>query len=945
MKLKSIIKMLVLSPLFFSSALMAQNESKETGTNIDTLVVEDLNQVVNIAFGQSEKSKVIGSFSSVRPSERITYDNTQWVRDYIDGLLLGVRGSGNIRGFGDEALFVIDGIPGRDINMLITSEIEEITVLKDVNGIALYGSQGRNGVVLITTKRGKANQKHFALNLNYGLSKAVALPKYLRAGEYMETYNEARRNDGLENFYDSDLIEKTKSGINPYRYPDVDFYNSEYLRNFTSNANLATEFSGGSDKVQYYVNLAYKFDDNMVKLNPSVNKGSNTFKVRGNIDFKVNEYIKSGVDVVTYLNTQKTAHTNIMDAGTNFLPHWYAPLLPVSMIDPEYLEQTKNIRQFDGFILGGDNRYKGTTPFADVYAKGYNRFENKNVQVGNTIDFDLRKITKGLSAKTYLSLDYYDAAKVSINNDFNFYQPTWNPSGNGNDTIIALTPLGKPDKKDLTENVSTNDYRIRYGFSAQVDYNRTFADNHHLAATLMGFSNSIQNKGVKQLDVMSHAGLRLNYDYKNKYYVSLTGTQVYSIKLPDNTKNGFSPSIGLAYVISNEDFMRDIEWVNFLKFKFTSGTLKSDLKIGDYYLYQDIFNPNASSFSWNDGARTHQLVNSTRGGNYNLGYEERKELSFGFQSQLFQALWLEGAIFRNDLTGQVARLTNTVYPSFYGNFIPYDNYNENRYEGFEVGAKYFTRLGNLNLAVGTNLLYTETEALKRDEVYKYDYQYHQGHPINAIFGLQAAGLYTNDDFDANGNLVEGLPKPQFGVVRPGDIKYLDQNNDKKIDNNDEFEIGRWDQPLNYSLNLKLNYRNVTLFVVADGQSGGEAILSDKYYQSRGTDKYSEFIRNRWTAENPNPNAIVPRITTGTGTNNFKTSTYWMYDNSYFRINRAQLTYEFDKNLLKKIGLNNLSIDVAGSNLFQFAKNKDYKELSIGAWPQKRYYTVGLRMTL
>ena len=240
-----------------------------------------------------------------------------------------------------------------------------------------------------------------------------------------------------------------------------------------------------------------------------------------------------------------------------------------------------------------------------------------------------------------------------------------------------------------------------------------------------------------------------------------------------------------------------------------------------------------------------------------------------------------------------------------------------------MGLRYNKKFGDFNLAVGANLLYVETEALKRDEVYKYDYQYRVGRPLNVIYGLQADGLYSAEDFDAEGNLKEGLPKPQFGQVHPGDVKYIDYNNDNIIDDNDQHEIGRWDQPINYSFNVKLNYKNFTLFVLADGQNGGDAMLSNSYYQSDGTDKYSEFIRNRWTEENPNPNAIVPRITSGSATNNFKSSTYWMYDNSFFRINRAQLTYEFNKDFVKKMGMSGLSIDIAGSNLLQFAKNKQY----------------------
>mgnify|MGYP002566373447 CR=1 FL=1 len=930
--------------LMFSSFLLPSMLSAQGGQKNDSLIIEDLNATVNMAYGSSVKRDVTSSIATVRTADRITYDNTQWVRDYISGLMLGVKGSANIRGLNSEALFVIDGIPGRDVNNLMVTEIEEITVLKDISAVALYGAQGRNGAILITTKRGKMNQKYVAFNVNFGVSQPLALPKYLGAAEYMETYNEACRNDGRENFYAQDLIDKTRAKINPYKYPDVDFYSSEYLRDITPNGNVAAEFSGGTDKVQYYVNLGYKYDGNMVKINPDVNKGSNTFKVRGNIDFAVNKWIKSGVDVVVYMNSNKQAHTNIMVAGTTFLPNWYTPLLPTSMIDPEYLGTLKNINIFDGFILGADKRYP-SVPFAEIFAKGYKRLEKKNVQVGNTIDFDLSKITKGLTAKTYLSLDYNDAATISVINNFNYYQPIWGVDSEGNDIITSLTPLGTADKKDQTEHVATTNYVIRYGFSGQINYDRTFNKDHTIGATLMGYSNSIQQKDVKQKDIFGHFGLRVNYDFQKKYYLTTTLTQGFSIKLPSCTAGGISPTVGLGYIISEEDFMKNISWLDFLKLNFTAGVLKSDLGINEYYLYQDNYNVTSGIYAWNDGSKSESVVSATRGKNNDLGFERRKEFTVGVQAQMFKSLWVDASFFRTNMSNQVVKLSNSVYPSFYDDFVPYANFNSDCYTGGELGVRYMTKIDNLGITVGSNWLYTNPEATKRDEVHMYGYQYRAGQPLSAIFGLRANGLYSANEFDQNGNLKEGLPVPQYGVVKPGDIKYLDVNNDKVIDDNDMVKIGRWDSPLTYSFNLKLDYKNFTFFMVADGQIGGNAMLSNSYYQSKGTDKYSEFIRNRWTEENPNPNAICPRITTGAGSNNFKTSTYWMYDNSYFRINRMQLTYEFDKKLLSKIGIKGLSLDIAGSNLVEFSKCKEYRQLTVGANPQKRYYSLGLRMIL
>lgn len=923
----------------------AQTGQATAQINMENQSKSTFDEEVSIAYGKVKKRDMVGSVASVRPEDRIVYDNTQWVKDYVSDLLLGVKGTSNIRGLGDNALFVIDGVPGRNVDLMSMSEVEEITVLKDLAGVALYGSQGRNGVILITTKKGKANKKSIAFNVNFGVNQIITKPKYMGAAEYMETYNEACTNDGLSPYYDVDLINNTRDGVNPYKYPDTDLLGSDYISDYAMFTNADAEFTGGNDDVQYYVDLSYKYDGNNTKLKKDINQGKNSFRLRANVDFRVNKVVKSSVNIAAYLDNQKQAQANLWWANTSFLPNSYAPLLPVSLIADSYQDQLSNIKTYGGYILGGSNQYKGNTPIADIYAKGYNKYQTKTVEVGNTIQFDLSGITEGLSAQTYLSLDYFDTSRTSVTNDFNYYEPTWGLDEEGNDVITGLTALGAPDKKDLTEHINTTGYQIRYGFSGQVDYKRQFADKHHVAATLMGYGSSIQKRDVKQLDVYGTLGLRLMYDYQNKYYINVTGTQTYSTKLPINTRRGFSPSVGLAYVLSNEAFMKDISWLDFLKCRMSYGELKTDLNINNYFLYDDVYNINTYGYSWNDGTKSGAISTSMRGSNPDLGYEVRKEFTAGFDAQLFQSLYLEASYFRNDMTNQITRLTNSTYPSFYGPFIPYDNYNENRYTGFELGATYSTKLNKLNLSVGANVMYTDNEALKRDEKNEYSYQNRVGRPVHTIYGLEADKLYTASDFDIDGNLLESLPKPQYGTVQPGDVKYVDHNGDNVIDDNDMHRIGRYDNPLSYSCNLKLNYKGFTFFVLANGETGGKQMLWNNYYRPNGTDKYSVFARDRWTVDHPNTNARCPRLTTGDGTNNFKTSTYWMYDNSYFKINRMQLTYDFYKGWIQKVGLKNLSLDIAGSNLIQFAKNKDYRQLNIGYTPQKRYYTLGLRMTL
>lgn len=883
------------------------------------------------------RREMVGAASIINPADRLTYDNTQWVRDYIQGLLPGVRGSSNIRGLGG-ALFVIDGVIGRDPDVLNMDEVDQITVLKDANAVALYGAQAKNGVIIINTKRGKANRRDANVNVRYGIKDPISMPSYLGAPDYMELFNEARANDGLDPYYSDELIDNTRSGVNPYRYPDIDLYSDEYMRSMTQTADVVTEFSGGSEKTRYYVNMGWNYNQSLVSLNPDANAGSNRFNVRGNIDFKVNNWIKSSVDAVAIINTNKSAHTNLLNEGASIKPDAYAPLLPVNMMDtmnnPDLAGLVNAAGIYDGMLLGSSQVYQGNAPIANVIAGGYRNQMFRSTQFNNSIDFDLDMITEGLSARTYISFDFYDGYNVSVTNQYRVYEPIWD-----GDVIVGLTPYGDVDLKDLTENVSTRDYVSRLGFYGLINYEKTIKENHYLNATFMGYTNSMSMDDVLQTDRSSHLGMQLSYDYKKKIFADFSGAYVHSLKLPEGNRGGFSPTGGLAYIISEEDFMENIGFIDFLKLKATAGLIKSDLGIGGYYLYSETYR-DGGWFGWNDGAQSNREKDISQGANNMLGFEERLDFNLGFETYLFNSLFLEFNLFGSEINEQLTTLTNK-YPSYYQVFRPYDNYNEDFYSGIELALDYNKKFNNLHLSFGGNLMYVRTEVVKRDEIFENSYQFRQGRPVNTIYGLMDDGFYTQSDFTSDGQLIEGLPVPAYGAVQPGDIKYVDKNNDGAINDNDRSHIGQWSNPWSYGLNLKLNYKGLSLFVLGLGQFGGESTLSGNYYWVDGNDKYSDVVLDRWTPETA-ATATYPRLSSQTNNNNYRTSTFWMYDNSFFDIERAQLTYEFSKKFCEKLKMKNLSINVAGSNLVRFAKNKDVQQLNTIGNPQNRYYTLGLR---
>lgn len=906
---------------------------------------------VNLGFNKKSKKDLVGATSSIRPESYLGYDNTQWVRDALQSRVTGLYGSDNIRGLGS-ALIVVDGIPGRSIDLLNSEEIEQITVLKDANAVAQYGVMGMNGVIVVTTKRGSSKVRRANVVANYGVQQPVSLPKYLGSADYMQLYNEARLNDGLDSVFTQNQINNFRNGDNPYRYPDVDFYSSEFLKPYTTYANVLAEFSGGSENTQYYVNLGYNTSGSLIRLNPEANAGDNRFNVRGNIDFQVNDYISSSLDIVSVVSTQKMGQSNLLSEGTTRKPYTFAPLLPVSLIDTmgnsELKGQVDAANIYDGNLLGGSLAFQDNTPIANVLAGGYQENIARVAQVNNAINFDLSQLAEGLAARTYVSFDFYNLYSLAVNNAFSIYEPTWS-----NDTIVGLNRLGDQDRKDLTENARTQDFVTRYGFYGMLDYTKQLSEKHGLYASLIGYANNTYNRNQAQPQKNAHLALQASYNYDGKLLVDFSSSYVNSVKLPKGNRGKFSPSLGVAYILSEESFLSNSSWLDYLKLRATAGIINSDMGIQGTYQYKEVYAQNGGGYSWADGF-SNQATRIQQGPNNGFGFEQRKDINLGLEAILFGKLWIEMNAFQNDLDNQVTRRTNQL-PSFYADFMPYSNYNLDRYRGVELGINYSEYLGPVRTDIGFRALYTNSERVRVDEGYADSYQNRQGQTVDAIWGLEDRGFYGIGDFTEEGSLNESLPQPAYGDVQPGDIRYRDQNNDGAVDDQDQVNIGRRQAPWFFSTDLRFEYKGFSLFVLGLAQTGGQGTLGEffgfnddsretvgaDYFWVDGDDKYPEVVLDRWTEETA-ATATYPRLSSQQNNNNFRPSSFWLYNNSLFRIQRAQLTYRLPSTWVSKLNMENISIYVAGSNLLNISPNKDLMQLSVGSNPQYRSFSTGLR---
>ena len=912
------------------------------------VVAQDENQKdsINLAFRTVLKEDVTGAASGYRISAIRQYDNTIWASGILTGRALGMLGGNNIRGLGisldvgaitgtntGTAMVIVDGLP-RDLNSIRLSDIESISVLRDVNSAVLYGSAALNGVVLITTKRGEQYKKKAGFTANYGISDPRALPKYLNSADYMEYFNKARKSDGFDDpQYSEETIENYRNG-NPYRYPDVDYYSDEYLKPFKSYFDLNAEFSDGNENARYYTNVGWYSAGSLLDFGKGKNARQNTFNVRGNVDLKINDWINTAVDGTALFSSSMGPRASFWSAAATVRPFEFSPLLPIDLIDPEnsLLKARKN--DVDGkYLIGGNSNYV-THAIGNVYAAGSSEVIWRNFSFNNRINFDLGKLTPGLSFHTNISFDYYVAYNQVVSNQYSVYEPTWDEQ---EDRIIALKQHGK-DARPGTQNVESRYFRRRFGFYGLLSYDHTFDKLHHVTGSLFGYGSTFKDNDGSYTDFQgvknAHLGLQLGYIYNRKYMIDFSSAYVNSVRLPEGNKGGFSPSVGLAWAISREDFLSQSGWIDYLKLKASAGILNSDIPIGGFFYYDNRYGT-SGSYGWYEGGKSRSGVASSWSDNPNLDFARRKEISAGFEGMfLDRLLGLEANYFYDIYSGLVVRPT-TAYPGFYSDFVPYENFEEDRYQGVELGINLNKTWGDWSLYTGVNVLYSTSERTKVNEVYNNDYQYRKGHPKDATFGLEALGFFQNQEE------IDESPRQSFGTVRPGDLKYRDQNGDDLIDANDEVFLRRWQAPWSGGLEIRLTYKNLTFFLLGEGQKGAKNFKESSYYWIDGTDKYSEIVLDSWTEETKNT-AKYPRISSQANNNNLRRSSFWLYENDYFNLRRVQLNYKMPGNVTKFLSMNDLNVSLNATDLFQLAKNRKVRDLNVGGEPYYRTYTITVK---
>ena len=903
--------------------------------------------LVNVAFRKVAKQDIMGGVSTVNVRELTEKNYNTYSLDNMQGYVSGYNGAG-MWGYTDQ-LVLIDGVP-REANNVKPDEIESITFLKGAQAVVLYGSKAAKGAILITTKRGKVNNG-LSVNVraNTGWAVAKSYPEYLGSAEYMYLYNEARANDGISTpLYSAETIAKYASGANPYRYPDVEFYSSEFIKKSYNRTDVTAEIEGGNDRAKFYANVSYYRQGDFLKVGEAANNYVDRFNVRGNVDIKLNNFINAYVNAnATYYNSKSANGGSYWEKAATFRPNRVAPLIPLSYIDPNaqqavtLIGTTKNY--LNGCFLGGAQTDLSNI-FADYYFAGKNTWTSRQFQFDSGVDVDLNSITKGLSFHAMVAVDYRTAYTTSFNDTYATFTPTWSEY-NGKDVIVALNTFDTVDKHSGVQNISGSTDNQTIAFNAHFDYARTFGNVHNVNAMLVANGYQQSESGTYHKVSNANLGLQLGYNYDRKYYADFALAAPWSAKLPEGKRAGFSPSFTLGWNIANENFMKDSAF-NDLVLSASYSDLVTDLGIDEYYMYLGAYQ-SGGWWDWN-GMSGHAGVQSKRGSNDDLGYIHRKEFSVNLRgSVLDRALTFDASFFVSKMTGQIITASNQM-PSYFmvyypeSSFRPYINFNDDKRTGFDIALNYKKNFGDFGLQVGANYTYYTTKATKRDDTNDADaYQYRQGKPLDAIWGYECLGFFQDEaDIKSSPN------QSYFGqTIAPGDLKYKDQNNDGVIDNKDQVNLGKggwYGAPSTLGINVTLKYKNFTLFMLGTGSFGGNGVRNNSYWWVKGEDKYSAAVRDRWTPETANT-AAYPRLTTGNGANNYVTSDFWMYSTSRFDLNKVQLSYDFDKKLFGNSFVKGVQVYVSGNSLLTIAKEREILEMSVGSAPQTRFYNLGFKV--
>lgn len=965
-----------------SLGYVSQTVQVGTQTRLTIQLVPDtelLDEVVVTAFGVGQKKEsLVGSVQLVRPeSLEVPAANLSTA---FAGRLAGVvsyqrsgmpgqngsdfyiRGISTISGV-TSPLIVLDGveISAGDLNAIDPEIIEGFSILKDATATAMYGTRGANGVMIIKTKSGKDLDKPIiGFRVESNVTTPTRLPQFVDGYRYMELFNEAVTNQGTGDIlYTPEQIEGTRLNLNPYVFPNVNWYD-EIFKNFAFNQKANFNIRGGTGKINYFMNLTVNHETGMLKNRSkdffSYNNGIDvvTYAFQNNIDF----HMSKSSTISLHLNAQLNDVTAPAINNNETSPNGQMNSIYSSIMD-------NNPVQFPAYYPAGDEKwikwgaYSGgndqgaTNPLAQA-TRGYGNSFASTIIANLDFEQKLDAITEGLRFKAMVSFRNWSKTTTNRSQGLNRYsldKYSVNPDGSYDLTVV---PIGTPSKPVLSTNrIVEGDHRIY--FQSFIDYNRELGRHSVSGLILFNMDQYALNTGTDLISSLPRRKIgyaaRLSYDYAHRYLLEFNVGYNGSENFAKGHRYGFFPSVAAGWNVSQERFWASVKPViSGLKLRGSYGLVGNDQIGGERFIYMaDVDLDGSPSFVTGYGQGNTQSLSGpvyTRFQNDDITWEVGRKLNLGVDLELFGDMNLTVDVFReirSNIFQQKLSIPNylgTAESKIYGNLAKVKNY------GFDVSAEYGKR-------IGTDLFvqFLGTFTFARNVVLEYDEAPGTrpalskiGHSVNTIYGYVTDGLYIDQaDIDAN-------PESMLGniAIAPGDIKYVDQPDkngvyDGKITNDDRVAMGYPTIPeIIYGFGPTVSYRNWDFSLFFQGAARTSLMMSGFHpFGAQYNRNVLSFIADgHWSPTNQDRNARYPRLTKYENNHNSTSSDFWLRNGSFLKLKNAEIGYNFRKK--------NVRIYINGMNLLTFSEFKLWDpEMGGGAglsYPTQRTFNVGLQVT-
>ena len=839
-----------------------------------------------------------------------------------------VRGLQTLNG-NNSPLILVDGIE-RDITSITPEEVESVTILKDAAAVALYGYKGTNGAVNIITKRGKYESRSIKVTYDHLFNSIVNKPKFVDAYTYGMAINEARINDGLTARYSAQELNALRDGTKPYLYPNVNWVDETFRDNAMTNK-YNIEFTGGAKNFRYYTMVDLISDKGFVK-NPNENEGYST----------QDKYVKGNLRM--NLDIKLTPTTDVRVNLLGVLQETSRPGSQADLWDMVYTVPSAAfpIKDEKG-VWGGSDTWAGTSnPVAQSIGAAYYKNHSRSLFFDVTLKQDLSSWIKGLSGSIRVGYDntsniYEDHSKTYV---YSVNAPSW-ADGDAEPTVKTST-YGSDSTMGTAAAVNTFSRRLHFdgGFA----YENTFG-LHGIYSQLKWDYEYEDPEGLNNTIYRQNFTWWSHYSYDSRYLVDLALVYSGSSRLAPSTKWAFSPTLSAAWVISKEQFLEDINWVNFLKLRASAGIINADYLPGDnvwtYYAQQYATSGGTYPFDsgWNsEFGRTYLGQMATA----NPTHEKAYKFNIGIDAKLFGGLdvtfdyWIQN---RKDIWVSAAG----KYSDVLGMDAPYENAGKVNSHGLELGLDYNKTFGEVKFNIGGNFMLTKSKIKEQlEEPRLYENLVQTGNRVGQIYGLEAIGFFTSEADIASS------PTQTFSTVKPGDIKYRDVNGDNIIDANDKVAIGYSTTcpEVFYNFHLGAEWKGLGIYAMFQGTGNYSAVLNTKsmYWPLVGNTNISQYAYdNRWT--NTNQDAKFPRLSSQSNANNYQTSTLWLANRSFLKLRNLEVYYNLPKSLLEATKIvNGAKLYVRGVDLFCIDKLDESDPEAYGINPLTKSIALGLSVT-